>query len=297
MTKISTDAYDQIKEAYIDLKEMLGTGSLPIVLMIAKKKSNDRSKILRDSAIDSNYIDDELKNELIDGGYVQTIANTSQLSLTAKGVWTVESKEEGTSIEDLISGIDDLYYNEFKGMRITSSNKIVVFAMISMRTFSENSTVDVKLEKNVSEYWWKIFLEVNDFLLKMGVISEKDSLRKEKPNSGIEDKASNLIRHSDKLPRYTYDVFSKSGKNQYWLELTNEKGNIDTDKLAFLIKQILRDSITDSNCDEYWKFANNLCLDHRYEVESSYDDEELLSCEYDSDIRRAFKRAVDIQIN
>jgi len=296
VVELSDYAYKKLKDSYLEFKKEMGPTNLPAILAISKKKSNDRSSILRGSAIDCNYIDDDTKEELLESGYVQKIENTTLLSLTASGVWAVESEEDGSTIDDLINGIDDIFYNDFKTASITPSNKIVVFAMISMRSFSEKSSVDVKIEKNVSNYWWNIFLEVNDFLIKMGIIKSKDSLRKEKPKSGIEDKASNLIRHSDKLPRFTYEVFSKSRKNQYWLDLI-DIDRIDIDKLSFLIKQILKDSITIENYEEFANFANDLCLNHRYEIESSYDDVTYLSCEYDSSIIDAFTKAVNIQIN
>ncbi len=298
MTKISPDAYVVLKEAYDIFKEKVGPTKLPVVLSLLKKSSNDISRILKESAIDGNYVDEDLKKELTEEGYAQTIDNTSNLSLTAKGVWTVESIEDHATIDDLISGIDNYCFNGFKKkVPIPSRNKIVAFSMVAMRSYSKESAVDVRLEKNVSEYWWNIFLEVNDFLLNVGAIPEKDSLRKGKQKSGIEDKASDLIRHSDKLPRLTDDIFSKSGNNQYWLEVLNDKGTIDTDRLSLFIKLILKDKIDEYNCDEFWKFANNLCLNHRYEIESSYDDDTYLSCEYDSDVRRAFKKSLDHQIN
>ncbi len=296
MSDMSVDAYKQLKTAYLALKKNIEQSRLPVILLLSKKRANERSKLLRESAIDANYIDKELKDELIEGGYVQEIKNTTLLSLTAKSIWTVQSKEENITVDELVSGIDELYYDNFKSVKIKSTHKIVAFTMISMRSFSIKSCIDVKENKNVSEYWWGILLEVNDFLVKMGVVPEKESLKNKKTGSGIESNASNLIRHCEDLNRYTNGIYSYSGKNQYWIEII-ENNRIDLNKLSFLIKQILKDDISLENCDDYWKFANNLCLNHRYEIESSYEDDSYLSCGYDDDIHHAFKKAVDIKIN
>ena len=291
MIEISNYAFSRLKEAYDRLDELCDHPQ-SVLLVFMKKKSNERVTLLKESAIDTNYLDQAAQQELLSFGYVRVIKNTSLLALTAKGVWEVEFRTKDNLLDDLIEGIDSQFFSEFDSLSITSRNKVVLIAMICMRSFSSKSAVDVKMDKAVFDDWWEIFVKVDEFLIEMGVVLPKDSISKsvQKKKSGIESNASDLIRHSDRVPRFTNNIFSKSGKNEYWLELIKD-GSIDIDNLAFLIKLVLGDKINEMNYETYSRFANDLCLDWGYIISPSYEDKQFLSCDYDYVICDAFERA------
>ena len=297
MIDISNYAYGRLKEAYDRLDELCDHPQ-SVLLAFTKKKANERVTLLKESAIDTNYLDQAAQQELLDFNYVQTIKNTSLLALTAKGVWEVEFRTKDSALEDLIDSIDSQFFSEFESLSITSKNKVVLMAMICMRSFSSKSAVDVKMEKNVYDDWWEIFVKVDEFLIEMGVIPSKDSISKpnQKKKSGIESNASDLIRHSDKVPRYTDNIFSKSGKNEYWLELI-KNNTIDVERLAFLIKLTLGNKIDETNFETYSRFANDLCLDWGYIISPSYSETKFMSCDYDFMICDAFERASYLNMN
>lgn len=295
MINISNYSYDVLCEAYNQLNEACGK---PESLLIAfmKKKANDRSALLKQSAIDSNYVDSKTLEELIGSGYVQKIKNTSLLALTAEGVWEVEFRTKDDPLNDLLNGINDQFFDEFENVSITGRNKVVLFAMICMRSFSQDSSVDIRMEKDVTEEWWQIFVKVDEYLINMGVITKDNSITKERKSAGTESNVSDLIRHSDRIPRYTDGIYSKSGKQQYWLDLITNK-EIDVTRLSKLIKLTLGDKINYNNYEDYARFANDLCLDYGFLISQSYKESKFLSCDYDFIIRDSFEKASYLQLN
>ncbi len=290
MTNLSSYSYKILARMVGKCKGLVDS-DLPLMIALMKMTVNGRVQTLSDSSEDSTYVDSETKKELIEGGYVIQRQNTTQLILTAKGIWEVMFREDGYTTEQLIDGLQDMFFNEFSETKITASNRIALFSIISMRCFSKRCCVDVKIQA-VSKKWWDVFLSVNDFFLEKGVIQEKASIRNaKKVKNDSEDAAVNLIRHSDRVPRYTHGMFSKSNKLEYWVDVLDESGNIDTDRLARLIKMTLTDSIDETNYVEYATFANDLCLDMGYTFESSFEDTQFLSSSHDDTIALAFEKA------
>ena len=294
---INQYSYEILKDIYNKCTEKQDNSNLPVILYLMKKSVNDRVQILKETAVDATYVDNETKNEMLTSGMLVEVKNTSKLAITAKGLWEVMNKEMDDATDVLISAIQNSYFDEFKSMSITPRNRITLFAMISMRTFSKECCVNIKTTE-ISNQWWAIFLKVNDFLIKMNVVSPTYSLHKE--GDYINDSETNtakLVRHTDKLPRITNNIMSKSGKLDYWLDIANKNHEIDIQKLSFLIKQVLGNSLTNENCAEYWKFANGLCMNEGHHFELSFNDTTFLDCDYDSTIRRAFEKACMIVIN
>ena len=291
MSDLSQYSYSILKRMYDNCKEK-NESDLPLLIALMKANSNVRSQLLTDAAEDSTYIDSETRGELISGGYAVPKGNSTKMIITAKGIWEVMFRDEGFTTDDLIDGVQQLYFDQFsEKATISSSNRIALFAIISMRAFAESCCVDVKI-KTISERWWDVFLAVNDFFLENGVILEKNSIRNQKKvKNDSEDLATNLIRHSDRVPRYTDEIFTKNKKLEYWADVLKDNGEIDIDRLALLIKLTLGDHINVDNYPIYSNFANDLCMDMGYMFESSFEESKYLSSSYDDVIRGAFEKA------
>ena len=294
MINLSQYAYSILKRMYDKCNDQSDSGDLLISLM--KKNANQRNEALSTSSEDSTYIDSETKHELVDGGYVVQKQNTTQLMITAKGIWEVMFREYDYTVEQLIDGIQELYFKDMAETKISASNRIALFSIICMRCYSQECCVDVKIQ-SISKKWWDVFLLVNDFLIKMGVVEEKYSIRNEKKTKNdSEDPACNLIRHSDRVPRFTNQIFRKGKNLEYWVDVLDKNGNIDESRLALLIKMTLGNSIDDTNYSRYSDFANDLCLDMGYLFESSFEDTHYLSSSQDDIIGRAFEHAAAIDL-
>ena len=289
---LSIYSVDKLREMYNGCKDGCSNSEYPLIIALMNKTVNDRVQILQESSLDTSLIDKDTIDELVNGKYATLLSSQSKLVITAKGLWEVMFRDNICNTSDLIDGIQGAYFNEIKDMTITSSNKIVLFFFLFMRNFSKKCCVDVK-RSEIAEIWWNIFCTVNDFLIELGAIKEKDSIRKTKKNiNDSESNAARIIRHSDKIPRYTDNIFSKSGDLEYWLDLSDSDGNVDSDRLSKLIKKILGNNITVDNCDLISEFANGVCMDFGYNFVSSFEDDRFLSCNYDSLVCYVFQKSL-----
>ena len=282
------DVYDRCRET---CKQKYDT----LLMDIINCTQNDREKCLRESALDTRYLDDETVIQLKDAGFVEFI-DTSLLSITARGMLYVETKRGLPALENLVNDIQSKYFVTSNNTPISSKGRIILLSAVALRCFSIDCSIDMRSQKDVRDEWWEIFNKVSEQLVSVGVIDEKNSLANYKSKSEIEDKASDVIRHTDKLPRQTSGIFSKSGSNQYWLNVETPGGEIDIKKLATVIKKALGDSLNKQNYMEYANWCNSLCLDEGFQVESSFSDNSYLSCSYDDEITKAFETAASLII-
>ena len=294
MTDILLSQYsvDRLREMYNECKERCLDSEYPLIIALMKKSVNDRVQILKESSLNTSFIDSDTISELVGGKYAIELPNQSKIVITAKGLWEVMFRYNICDIDVLIDGIQSVYFNDIKDVSITPKNKIALFSMICMRVFSKKCCVDVN-RSEIADIWWEIFCIVNDFLIELGVIKEKDSIRKDKKKvNNSENEAVNLIRHSDRIPRYTDNIFSKSGGLEYWLDLSDLDGNVDADKLSKLIKKVLGENITADNYDTIAEFANDVCIDYGYKFKTSFEDTQYLGSRWDSTINYAFKKSL-----
>lgn len=287
---ISDYAKQKISYIYDCCRKVCKTKHGCLLLDMIASTQNVRESSLRESSIDTRYLDKETIDMLCDSGLAYFI-DSSHIGITAKGILYVEYEREIPAMDRFIESVQTKYFSTSQNTPISPKGRILLLSAVALRCFSKDCSIDLRAQKDVREEWWEILLKTSDFLVSKGIIDEKNSLANYSSKSEIEDKASDVIRHSDKLPRQTEAIFSKSGSNQYWLKIAKEGGGIDTDSLALVIKKILGENINLENYNEYADWCNNLCLSDSYKVESSFSDPCYLSCDYDDDITKAFEKA------
>ena len=289
-------AVTKLKKLYDSCLEKCGSKTGNLLVDLISKTVNDRSMILKESSIPSRYIDSQTMDALMGPGLITGLKNSEDVTITARGILYIESLDNDQYVSALADAIQSKYLDVFSTSAPTPRNRIVLLTMVAMRCFSEKSAIDLRKSTGDTENWWSILQEVSDFMVKIGSVEESKSLKEYKPKSGTEDPASDVIRHSDKLPRQTDGIFSKSGKNQYWLDIARDD-EIDLEKLAKIIRLALEDSLNKDNNAEYAKFCNRLCLFRGPDIDYSMSDSRYLSMEYDNIIRKAFEKASYLSIH
>lgn len=293
--KLSGYAEQKVGDIYDRCRETCKKKYDTLLMDMINCTQNEREGCLRNSAIDTRYLDEETIGMLRGSGLVEFI-DTSLLGITAYGILYVETKRGFPATNNLVEGIQSKYFVTSQNTPISPKGRIVLMSAVALRCFSKDCSIDMRSQKDVRDEWWEIFNKVSEYLVSKGVIEEKNSLANYKSKSEIEDKASDVIRHTDKLPRQTSGIFSKSGSNQYWLEVSTPVGGIDINRLATVMKRVLGDAINSENYQEYADWCNSLCSDEGFQVESSFADNRYLSCSYDDEIFKAFETAASLII-
>ena len=294
--KISEYSKNVLKELYDNCSEQCNDKSASLLVKLLNKKNNDRAEILKKAAIKTEYVDSQTKEELESNGLVYGIKNTTLICITAKGILTYEALNSEDYLDIFCNEMQTKYFDLFSTTSMSARNRICILDMIALRCFSQEACVDLRIDANTCDHWWNSMNDCSDFLISLETIKEKDSLRYYSSESGIENAASDVIRHSDRLPRITDGIFSKSKKNQYWLNVLMKDGEPNLDQLAFLIKQTIP-NLSRDNVVECYEFCNDLCLKYGFLIESSIKNSKYLGCEYDDYIKRAFEIAATLNVN
>ncbi len=283
-------ARNKLKKLYDDCLMECNSKPGNLIVDLISKKSNERSVILKESSIQSKYVDSETIESLIEHGLVSGLNNSERITITVRGILYIESLDNDQYISELADAIQSKYLDIFNTGAPTARNRIVLLTMVTMRCFSEETAIDLRTSTGDAESWWSILQEVSEFMVEMGSVEEANSLREYRSKSGTEDPASNVIRHSDKLPRQTDNIFSKSGKNQYWLSVEKSDG-IDLDKLAMVIRLSLGKKLDKNNYTKYANWCNKKCLLRGPDIKYTVKDDRYLSMDYNDTIKEAFEKA------
>ncbi len=224
-------------------------------------KENDRLRLIGDSKIKKIRIPKEIAEELIKNNLIRESDTAGDYVITAMGVWDYESTKNILSQDILLKEIDGKYFNTYNELEkpLADRHKIILMAMIAARSFSEKSPMNLKKGDYAMNTWEEIIKRSYELLNKLGIVYEMtDEQIFGKP--GNEHKVSNLIRHSDAIPKRTRGIYktAESRDQKYYLTLFSS-GKIDVGNLKLLYRQIFGDKkLTHSEIDLICNFYNEI---------------------------------------
>ncbi len=261
-----------------------------ILISFLDLKSNSRYRVLNDSS--ENLINEnrEELSYLINKGLIRNSEEINRYVITAKGIWEVE--KDNVSIHDVIGFIDSKYFDISLGSSsIRDKEKVIIMCFIAARAFSLNSAIDLHKDDYTLDSCKRIIDKCYTELNKVGLV-KKMSESELYPKSGNEHIVSNLIRHTDSLPKKTKGIFNAAGSQKYYLDVI-QNNHIDIEKLSFLVKCVYSENL-DIKYEDIRR-AYNLCSEIAYQEASYLFDD--ISCtfttpEYDDVIFSAFKQAI-----
>lgn len=251
--------YQSLYDAIEKKKKKLFRNS--IILTFFKTTSNNRSQFLNDSSIPGHRIPKEILRKLENENLVRSTSEYKNYAITCKGVWLIESSNKNIGTQELIGYIDAEYFNLFEKSNkpIRESDKVILFAMIATRTFSDKSPVDLSKSDYVKNAWGKIFELTQKKLVEYEIISSKLSdILKE---GGNVHPVSDLFRHATELPKITKGIYVPKRDYKYYLNLY-KNGKIDEENLVFLIKIIFNGkNLSISNLEDINNFCSHIAHD------------------------------------
>lgn len=261
LIKVLSKFYDSYRYR-LESSGKLKSGSMLIACL--KMKKNDRYRPLKDSAIDGHKIPQSLLSQLKDMGLVRGSGEVPKFVITGRGIWEVEVLRGLIDEGRLLEFVDAKYFAElFEDAKpLTDKEKVILLSMISARTFSEDSSVDMKRNSEVNAAWLDLFKICAAKLREMGSISASDS-EMFPEEVKYEDAASHFIRHTDQLPRKTRGIYcaSKKRDNRYFLDVFKE-GEIDQDRLSYLVWLTVGDQLKPEKIEEFNEFCASVAYDN-----------------------------------
>jgi len=232
-----------------------------VLVTFLESRSASRFKFLKNSTIHSSLVPNDVFMALLSNGYIQALSNINTYVITAKGVWQSENDLDIVNEEKLLSHINNKYFSgKPPGSNIKNElddrEKTIVLAMISARTFSNQSSANLKKNESVKNKWKEILEKSYDLLFKQNQIKklEKESFFSKKGNEHI---ASSIFRHNNKIVQKTRGIYEYKGNYQYFLNLY-ENAQFSTEKLSYLFWKIFQGEIDSKSVDVIAQYCNNI---------------------------------------
>lgn len=152
--------------------------------------------------------------------------------LTSKGVWEVESRYYGLTLETLLEAFNEKY--DCGCDKLSDRNKVILFATIASHAFSSTSSI-----KNSSEYE-SIFMELMEESYNFLSSIERISIPYEKFSGGTKATtkrpSSKIMSTVNELPGSTYSLYV-SKNSTYYVSIYNN-GKLDTEALKSLLSVV-----------------------------------------------------------
>ena len=227
-----------------------------VLISFLRSRKVSRFNLLRRSATSSNFIPDFVLSSLLSNGLIQCIDNIDTYAITAKGVWYIEKNRGILDEEGLLSYIDSEYFALSTDRDLNEKEKAILFAMISARAFSEESSVDLKKDDTVKNKWKELLESSFDKLYELNRITR---LRKDKflRSSGNVHIVSSIFRHNNYMVQKTKGIYSYNGNQEYYLDLYSSSA-FSEKKLSFLFWKVFKGDISKEAIDLILKHCNDV---------------------------------------
>ena len=231
---------DILKKVYEDLLNSLQiNGDLKnnsVIISLMRMRSNRRLQILEECSINLGTFPTRIKDELLRENLMRPTDKLDEYAMTAKGIWNIEKVK--ISPEDLIEYIGKAYFGNYEDIEksLKEKEKVVLFAMMAIRAFSNESCINLKKDSKMLEKLKELLDDSYEKLKSLNLISGNES-KDIYGGSNTESKISYLFRHLNDLPKKTKHLFVFAGGSAYFLNLSNNN-KIDKEKTAYILKQI-----------------------------------------------------------
>jgi predicted transcriptional regulator len=225
-----------------------------VLVSSLKVKSNVRYSSLKEASLASTQMDHALLEELLGLEFVRETDEALKYAITAKGIWIVEKATSILTEDGLIEFLDEKNFSDlFDVPGLSEKEKIVLFALLAARVFSPASPVDLKKDDATMDAWKRVIEKVFDKFEGSGMIgrTKREDLF---GAAGNEHPVSNLVRHSDALPK---KIFKALGKQRYCLDIY-EASKISTERLAYLLRLVFEGKIDSSRVYEFLEFCKSI---------------------------------------
>ena len=231
--------YQKLYDTVEKNRKKLDKGS--IFISFLNVKSNVRGDLLRQSAIESFQFLPNIISYLENNNLIRETEIAGHFMISAKGVWEIEKNNEILNEAILLDYLDDKLFNICKSAEKPLSDrlKVVLLSLIAVRVFSIDSPLDLKTRERTLDAIKDTVDESYTILKSLNLISKLDTLDLYgKP--GNEHPVSNLLRHTDELPKVTRGIFKAPGNQKYFLDVY-KNGQVSKDNLKYLFEKIIGD--------------------------------------------------------
>lgn len=243
-------------------KSKLSRNQTSVLLYFLKTREATRFSLLRKSSLSPPYIEVSAIPSLLELGYIQGMEELNTYTITAKGTWYIEKRDNKISEDDIINYIDTNFYTMTKKEKMNHTEKVILLSLLMTRSFSLDSCVDLNKEEYVKNEWLNVLKKsydvINAYVKNDNRKVKKDNMFKPRANVHI---VSYLFRHNNKMKQKTKDIYSYSGDQQYYLNVYS-KDKINVENLGYLFYKVFEGNLNSEQVEKISSLCNKASEDH-----------------------------------
>lgn len=285
VTFLQKNFYEPLYQKLSENKELKENS---IILSLLIRTSNTRYDYLKKFSYQASRSEKDMIDILISKQYIRITDEHNKYQITAYGVWEIE--KDVVRFEKLLEIFDTKYFNVFtQNKPLNDKEKIALFAMISVRTFSEKCPLNRENGETVLEYWKEIIDESYNFLKSKKIVQEVDLYKKDH----IEHPVVYLFRRLNELTKKTRNLF-KTYSNVAYLDLyNNETQSFDEDGLSYLFWKVFENELDLTNQKDIFNYCDKIVKEYKAVIfnDSEFDSHVFSKIDYDEKIRDCLFKA------
>lgn len=267
-----------------DKERKIVSSSSSLIYCLQRMQSNRRCEIMRSA--EGMFIDPDSASELLLKGFIVEGSTKSVYLPSMKGLWIIE--KDSFDVERLLTELER-YLKQNDEEPLDENNIICLATCLVSRTYGPDAIVNLRDGSEVQDYWWDIMISVSEYLKSLDVI--KKPLTHYQSKSDTEKAVSTKFRHSEKIGRRTRSIFSKNGKNGYWINVSNENHDIDVEKLAFIIAIIFGKALVTHEVTEISRWVRRFYRENMTAIAQDSFEKEYSERKVDDAIEESFAMA------
>lgn len=280
----------ELKHFYNKLEKVLVSEKVKFIeqsifITFVKLPQNKITKFLLDASLSEKSFSDADITKLLNSGYINKtndIEKSAYYTITAKGIWTVESHLDKVNIDKLLNYFQYSKFNSGVSEKpLTDIEKIILYSMLAMRNFSADYAMDINI-KSKSDCWIEIFNISSTHLNSLKLIGKLDWFPSK---SGNEHPVNHVMRRSQELPQKTRHIYVASGDYRYFLDIDNGTSESKL-RLKFVFQLIYGKIDNRSDVRNEHIFLSNLAYDYGKNVRESF---EYINPEWDTVLKEALE--------
>jgi len=227
-----------------------------VLLSFLRIQSASKYRLLRKSTLSSVFIPSQIMTALLAKGHIQCIENIDNYAITAKGVWHYEHNIDLINEENLLSYINDNFFIPKVRSDLNDKQKVILFMMISARSFSQRSSVDLKRSDVAKNKWQEMLEKSYDVLYDLGSIVKlkKENFLGQRGNVHV---VSSIFRHNNQMVQKTRGIYSYNRKQEYYLDL-HKNSTFSQDKLSYLFWKVFQGDISSASANDIISYCNEI---------------------------------------
>lgn len=259
-----------------------------ILLSLLIRTSNTRYDYLKKFSYQASPSEKDIIDILISKQYVRLTDEHNKYQITAYGVWEIE--KEVIRFDKLLEIFDIKYFNVFSQNKpLADKEKIALFAMISVRTFSEKCPLNRDNGDAALEYWKEIVDKSYNFLKSKNIVKDVNLYKKDH----IEHPVVYLFRRLNELTKKTRNLF-KTTPNMAYLDLyNNDSKYFDKEGLTYLFWKVFEERLDQDIQKDIFEFCDNMVKDYKAVIFNDIEFESHIfsKIEYDEILKDSLFRA------